>query len=276
MKPTFCSRVKNFVRKQLPIACELMMEPMLHWRYLRRMRRLPVVNRRLVERFGLVVQEGPFKGMKYVAEAMSSGFAPKILGCYESEICFAVHEAINANYQIVVDVGCAEGYYAVGFAVTSPKSHIFAFDIDNKCRSLCAQMAILNDASSRVTVRSKCDHASLSEFAGRSVLLFCDCEGSELDLLDPRTVPAMQSWDILVELHDCIRPGITETLLSRFKQTHEIKLIDSIKRNPRDFPIVNFLFWPGDKSLAVDDLRGTPQQWAWMRSRQKRAVWNES
>jgi len=67
----------------------------------------------------------------------------KILGCYEAEITPAVEEAISRNYRTMLDVGCAEGYYAVGLARGVPGSVVYA-GVDEKCRSLCARLWVFS------------------------------------------------------------------------------------------------------------------------------------
>ncbi len=231
------------------------------------MRRLETVTAMVFERFGPVVQDGPFKGLHYLHEAMHSGVTSKILGCYESEIQRVVQQEAAAGYEMIIDVGCAEGYYAAGFAMASPGSAVYAYDTDPKCQTLCSRLAELNGVSSRVHVGAECDHAVLNALTPASAFLVCDCEGFEFDLLDPVAVPALAGWNMLVELHEGTVPGATAAIVSRFQATHDIELIDSVAHDPRDFPISNFLPSYRDRVLALSDRRGSWQQWAWMRVR---------
>ena len=121
--------------------------------------------------------------------------------------------------------------------------------------------------AARIVIGSECTHATLNNLRDRRVCVMCDCEGCEAELLDPLKVPALARWDILVELHDCHRPGITATVIERFSATHHIELIDSVQHNPEDFPQASFLRSRQDRLIAVSDLRGSWQQWAWMRAR---------
>src|SRR5947209_10340484 len=76
------------------------------------------LTRKFIRLCGLAVQDGPFKEMK-LAESTSWGDGdtlPKLLGCYEAELHPAVNEALGKDYAAVINVGCAEGYYAIGFA----------------------------------------------------------------------------------------------------------------------------------------------------------------
>ncbi|MBT8196145.1 MAG: hypothetical protein KJO64_06945, partial [Bacteroidia bacterium] len=61
----------------------------------------------------LVVLNGPFKGLKYSSDnSFGSAFYPKLLGVYEKELHVVFNQIQNNNYSEIIDVGCAEGYYA--------------------------------------------------------------------------------------------------------------------------------------------------------------------
>src|SRR5512140_2013789 len=64
----------------------------------------------------LEVLSGPFKGMRYGDFSYNSALIPKLLGTYEADLHNWVGEALATGYDAVINVGCAEGYYAVGFA----------------------------------------------------------------------------------------------------------------------------------------------------------------
>src|SRR5271166_5203781 len=63
------------------------------------------------------VQAGPFRGMRYIDQSHSSSLIPKWLGLYERELHDCIEEAIASPFQTVLDIGAAEGYYAVGLAL---------------------------------------------------------------------------------------------------------------------------------------------------------------
>jgi len=66
------------------------------------------------------VASGPFRGMRYVARAYHSAYHAKLLGTYEMELHGIVEELCRETPGIIVDVGAAEGYYAVGLAMRLP------------------------------------------------------------------------------------------------------------------------------------------------------------
>ncbi|MEZ6138005.1 MAG: methyltransferase [Pirellulaceae bacterium] len=178
----------------------------------------------------LRVQNGPFQGMQYPAsESVCSAVFPKLLGSYEREIQPAVEKFCNGHYQTIVDIGCAEGYYAVGMALRNPHANVHAFDIDQRARRLCQAMAALNQVGNRVQVLATCDSIQLRELSktGR-MLVICDCEGFELELFDDETVDAMRGHDLLIELHDGVDPAISGTLSQRYQASHHLQLVSSV------------------------------------------------
>jgi glycosyltransferase involved in cell wall biosynthesis len=217
-------------------------------------------------RWGLVVQSGPFAGMKYLPTSTCGPLLPKLLGCYEAELHGTLERAARRPYRRVVNVGCGEGYYAVGLARLLPEARVYAFDTEELARSLCAQLAALNDVADRVVVAGKCDVGRLRELAGPGALVLCDCEGGERELLEPELVPGLRQCDILVELHDVACPGTSQAVLSRFEATHEVTRIGHGGRDwtehaaLRDRPHL-------DQLLAMWEGRSGPTPWAWMTPR---------
>lgn len=228
--------------------------------------RIDRITRAIIKRHGLVVLGGPFAGMRYVSQAACSSLLPKLLGCYEAELHPILEDVISADYGQIVDVGCAEGYYAVGLARKITTARVFAFDIDPRARELCGELAKANDVSERVIVAGECGKDQLSKLLDDRTLVICDCEGCELELLNPNVVPNLRLSDVLVELHDFIDGSISQTIVSRFSETHEISLINSQEHNPGDYAALEpFSEW--DRRVAVSEFREDRMQWAFMKSR---------
>lgn len=234
-----------------------------HVRRLERRLGVPRVTKALVARHGLRVLGGPFAGMAYVPCAVGSALLPKLVGCYEAELQGVLALIMKTDYSSVIDIGCAEGYYATGLALHLPAAHVYAFDTDRLARKLCSAMSEANGVADRVTLAGKCDVEALQPLLTGRVLVVCDCEGYENELLRPDLAPGLKSADVLVELHECFSPGVTAAVTGRFSKTHEILMIDTLDRNPSDYPDLQFLAQE-DQRLAVSELRPVPQQWAFM------------
>jgi hypothetical protein len=187
-----------------------------------------------VSSYGLEVRHGPFAGMSYLPglERSTGDLVTKLLGSYEEQLHPAISELIELAPALLIDVGCAEGYYAVGFARALPDTEIQAFDSDPSVRAQCAELAARNGVSERVILSGECTPAELRRFDAESCALFCDCEGYEKILLDPVAVPALRHWWILVELHDWIDPSTSTTIRERFEPTHTVVRIPETPRDP--------------------------------------------
>lgn len=176
------------------------------------------------------VLNGKFKGMLYPSlEAFKSSLYAKIIGSYESELDDTFENIKNKNYELIMDIGCAEGYYAVGLGLIFPESKIIAYDIIEKARDLCRKMADLNNLGDRIELRDKCTAGDLQnfEFDGKT-LIICDCEGFEKQLFTSENIHNLEKTDLLIEVHDFIEINISNYLESLFSKTHKINKIKSI------------------------------------------------
>lgn len=172
-----------------------------------------------------VVQNGHFKGMKYIKRSSGSALLPKILGSYEESIQSWIEEVIEKKkYENILDIGCAEGYYACGFAMRLPNSKITAYDIDEVARNNTAELINENNLNN-IEIKAECTHEELNSKSTLGTLVFCDIEGFEKILLDPIKVPNFKYVDLIIETHDCFVPNITEELISRFYMSHTMRII---------------------------------------------------
>ena len=178
----------------------------------------------------LVVRHGPFKGMRYPeVRSVGSTVFPKLIGSYERELHPTIEAICRTAYSEVVDVGCAEGYYAVGLALRLPEAKVFAYDTDRVAIAQCERMARLNQVAERVVVGSSCDPDTLRSIpvSGRA-LIISDCEGYERHLFTPEVVEWLAGHDVLVELHDFLDIEVSMLVRQRFQDSHTISVIDSL------------------------------------------------
>ena len=181
----------------------------------------------------LTVKHGLCKGLKYPSwRATGSVLFPKLLGSYEKEIQDVLALSITKNdFEQIIDVGCAEGYYSVGLALVIPYAHIFAFDIDNNARELCYKMAKLNNVDHKINIQSECNPETLKTLVSRSsnkTLIISDCEGYEKHLFDESVIPYLSHAYILCEIHDVFDIDISATLKRRFELTHRLTILSSV------------------------------------------------
>lgn len=212
---------------------------------------------------GNTVGRGIFAGMKiHPKSAFGVDQFTMLTGQYESELYGIVSAAANKGYDTFVDLGCANGFYAVGFALICPACEIIAFDIDAIARETTKLNAQLNNVSERVSVREGADSAELeAALKGRqNVFLLTDIEGAEIDVLDPTKCPSLSTCDLLVELHG--EPEkVAGILRQRFEQSHRSRLIGRTPRNPFSFPNLPLRFEDDAWALVSEGRTFTPYNW---------------
>lgn len=194
-------------------------------------------------RLGPRVLAGPFAGLEYPAFASAgSAIFPKILGSYEQELQSVIESLIARSYTTIVDIGAAEGYYAVGMAKRLPHAAVYAFEADPGGAAQLAELAAANGVSARVIARGYCAVEDLLalDLSGLP-LIISDCEGAEVVLLDPRAVPQLSRCDILLEFHSLRDADPYALFRERFAATHDIEIIDVQPRDPNSYPTLGFL-----------------------------------
>ncbi len=220
------------------------------------------------------VQKGPFEGMHYISRSVGSAYVPKLLGIYERELNYCIEEICNKQPTKIVDIGAAEGYYAVGLARRNPQAKVIGFEMEDRGQRALHEMAILNGVEERLEVRGKCEPNDLTLALGDVAhpIVICDVEGYENKLLDPVNVPALKRASILVELHDFIVPQVTELLKGRFQATHDIEHIWQEPRSRDEFPFSTFYTYCLPSSYldwTVSEWRPVRMAWLWMQPKTK-------
>lgn len=173
------------------------------------------------------VKSGPFEGLCYPGlESAGSMLSPKLLGSYETEIAGYFSPVYLEQFTDFVDVGCAEGYYAVGCLRLSSTLNVVCFDTDKEARQLCLGMAEANGVDDRIEVRSACRESDLLQLGGKRALIVCDCEGFEMELFSNQVVDSLASSDAIIEVHEQKGANL-ETLRRRFEATHSIEVVFS-------------------------------------------------
>jgi hypothetical protein len=217
------------------------------------------------------VLSGPFRGMAYQPFACGSAWLPKILGTYELELHPTIAGLAGAPCDALVDVGAAEGYYAVGLARLLDAPRAFCFDTDPLAPRLMARIAELNGVGPRLQAGGMCRPADLEAIlsAAAHPLVVSDCEGGELPLLDPQAAPALARARLLVEVHDYDgADDIGSALRRRFEATHDIEAIPVAPRTPADFPEgVAPELSPDEKVAAMHEWRCNVPGWLVFRPR---------
>jgi hypothetical protein len=215
---------------------------------------------------GMVVHTGPFSGMRlHDLQTWGAGedIGSQLLGVYEQELYAALLGFVARRPTTVVNVGCAEGYYAIGLARLLPDACVHAFDIDPQAQEVCRANATLNGVADRVYVEGACSPARLYEIASRdaNIVAVVDCEGAEKALLtDENSSAALKYANVVIETHDFHDRDILPALMRAFTSSHRLSVMYPGARNPHAFPFLDE-YSDADKWLLVCENRPERQSW---------------
>jgi len=222
---------------------------------------------RYVERNGRTVKYGPFAGTIYPLEAaLSRHSIPKLLGTYEQELHSVIKTIAHRKYDVVIDIGCAEGYYAVGLARLL-QTKVLAYDPEPVERSYCEEAARLNNVFKLIELHDLFRPPDIPNFRDARALCVCDCEGFESELFTATTIPDVANWDLLIELH-----GNATKQLPRLAWP---QITSTIPSDPNREPHEE-LDGLGDQNKLLSEYRSGIQTWLWCDSRAERGTGESS
>ena len=207
------------------------------------------------------VESGPFIGLGLCASGSWGGHGARLAGTYEKELNEVIEGLPTLGIDHVIDVGCADGYYACGLAHRYAFVKVTAYDISRRARWCTYSAAKHNQLLDRVSVKSFFDVTKYHSQLDKRDFLLLDCEGFESEIITSETVAKFFNTAILVECHDFIIPRITESLSSILADSHNLRFIQSRERTLKDAPALL-----SERDSILNDIqegrRGT-MTWIW-------------
>jgi hypothetical protein len=175
-----------------------------------------------------IVVSGPFKGLNYEGiSSYCSTIYPKLMGTYEAELHQIINNIIKKKYQRIIDIGSAEGYYAVGipFAMKDESIEVVAVEISEVAKKNLKRL-IKNNIKNKVQITDNFDFQKYQD--DKKTLVIMDCEGSEMDYLKKFSKKSIAKWDFLIEAHVQIKRNIIREIekILKGKKIIKIKSVD--------------------------------------------------
>ena len=192
----------------------------------------------------IVVMNGPFSAMKYPSlYSNCSSIFPKIIGSYESELEPTFKYLFEKSFSTIIDIGSAEGYYAIGLGLRFPNSTVYAFEMNQKAQNNCKKMGKLNNVKN-VIYEGKFDPYYLNKYQFNNSLVICDIEGAEKEIFtSSNIINFINSW-LIIEVHDFIHHNLSKIISENFQNTHNVI---KIKSSSDLYKIFNYKFHKPEK-----------------------------
>lgn len=228
-----------------------------------------LIQNTLLQQHGAKVMTGPFAGLDLIDRSAEGCYVPKLLGCYEEELHDFLRCLPQVGYTTILNIGCAEGYYAVGIKRLLPTARVLAFDTNPVAQEACKILAARNSVDVEIGgLFSPEDFARFAPGKGERVLVWCDIEGAERDLLDPQRAPDLQQMDLVVEFHPTSAGHTLKDVPQCFATTHDIEIRHAHGHDPELPPFLQQLGHL-DQLLAQWEWRSAPTPWAILRSKKR-------
>lgn len=216
--------------------------------------------------FGDQVKYGIFSGMKISREVWwgRHNSLSKYLGQYEPHILKKLEE-LSKNYDHFIDIGAADGYYAIGLLHSNLYKTATCYEISSKGRSVISENALLNNQQDNIKIYGEANKNSLVEEinAKKSCVVLCDIEGAEFGLFSEKVLELLRNCEIIIELHDEFVIGEKDRrkrLLDNAQKFFEIDFIERNNPTPNDYEELKG--WNDDlRQLAFSEGRPCRMDW---------------
>jgi hypothetical protein len=193
---------------------------------------------------------------------------PSLVGTYEAKLDAVFETLFTQTYERIVDVGCAEVFYAIGLVLKLPGCTVTAHDTDPRARNLCRDDDALNGVTAEVTIEGAVHANELATLVnGRRNLIICDCEGYEHSLFPAEHLPAYIRSTIVPETHDFIKVGVCDRLASFFRATNRVQIIHSVDDPQKASTYRSDWVGPSDgelKELVFGEVHPVIMQWLYL------------
>lgn len=206
---------------------------------------------------------GPFSGVTRSDECIYGAPMAKLLGTYESELHDFFNMMSGLYWRRIIDVGAADGYYAIGIAVRWNVDQVISYELLEKGRDIIGKSASINGVYEKIQNYGLCEENDLYDITTPDSrdLLIMDVEGAELELLSIRVVERLKNSILAIEAHDFLLPGCSQELAKRLGRYHRVNVIMSRERVHREFPLP----WPMPKWLKRNLMNeGRPAGMNWL------------
>jgi hypothetical protein len=231
------------------------------------MRRRREVGARLAQMFDHTVRYGPFAGLRLgPAVAWGTDTGSMLLGLYEQEVLTELARTLPAR-RTFIDIGGANGYYAVGVLVAGLADRACCFERSEQARAVIAANAELNGVAARLRIFGTAAPGFHAEIAAdhppSQCVLFVDIEGAEFELLDDGLLEAFRGAVVFVELHEWFFPDGAERLRRLRTRVEERFTITELTTSSRDlspFPELE-TFNDDDRWVICSEGRGRRMKW---------------
>lgn len=207
---------------------------------------------------GGLIRHGPFKGMRLSEETWwgKNDLGAQTLGLYEPSVLRFIEKNTAAGpIPTFIDIGAADGYYAVGMLFSRLARRCICFESSESGQQTIKTNSKVNGINpSLLTIYGEADAETLLGLEDRAfddALMLVDIEGGEFDLFKGLSVfEYLQNATIVIEIHHWVDDFLSkyEALLRNASRFHEISILQP---SPIDDTLPELRALPDDNRLLL-------------------------
>ena len=187
------------------------------------------------KKHNFIVQYGIFKNLK-MNHDISWGrgdIASKIYGFYENKI---QQKLKDINNPILIDIGAADGFFAIGSLKSKICEFCYAFEETKKSRENLSKTAKINNVQNKLSIIGKVTKDNFftllpSKINFSEVTILCDIEGGEFDFFSDEILATIRDSNIIIEIHKNHNKNLEIDLLERVKKYFDVSIIIDNDKN---------------------------------------------
>ena len=195
------------------------------------------ISREIFDKFNGTVQRGPFKGLKLAPDPWwgELDLGSQCLGYYEQEILELISALPDEATKTFIDIGAADGYYAVGMLLSGKARKCICFEASEEGQAAIRKTWALNGAPGELEIYGIADQIeflSLPELQHKQTLVLIDIEGGEFELLTYAALSKLGGCTLIVELHNWTSEFVSkyESLIRRAFDMFNISVVPRLTR----------------------------------------------
>ena len=191
------------------------------------------------------------------------------LGFYEKEILDIINGFAENEFDTFVDIGAADGYYAVGMLVSKTVKRAFCFEASEIGHAIIKENFELNGSLGQIEVLGRASNNSLQSLTSvdyTKAIILIDIEGAELEVVDANFLSQARGANIIIEVHNWANQFSDkyEKMLRAIDKDFHIHVIEPVERPTKSMPILRS-FSDENRALIASEGRPCLMRFIWLK-----------
>lgn len=232
------------------------------------------LNNEIIKLSNSKIVNGYYKNTYFLNKSHWSKFdhASKLLGLYEEQVQdLIVKTQRENNLKNFVNIGCGEGYHALGLIKNNFFDKSICYEISEEARTILKENLKKNNIADKVQIKGEAKNNQINKdlvnLKIEETLFLIDIEGKEFSLFSDNDLNFLKKGFLIIEDHNFMISdnALKNNFYSSVKKYFNISIIQNGSRNPfnLDFDFMNKLN-DDSRFLILSECRSQKMQWIFL------------